>query len=261
MQRPLYSQLVQYYEIIEGRDWRREMKLLASILRRHRSETVVDLGCGTGYHVRKLAQLGFGAIGVDISRPNILFARSKARQERARALFVLGSYYNYRPRDRVDATLCLDWSIPTRDDEIRRFLSNTRSILRTGGLLILDYERVSRIVWKDVGKPMVNSWILENSSIVRVSLGRMISNVLYSKDVYLLFHKDHNRSVPKEQTRYQTVRSDGLVEVFVDASYVRFFSLFELRKFASESGFRIIANHTLPRNGYTRDYAVLERVS
>ena len=261
MQRPLYSQLVPYYEVIEGRDWRREMKLLASILNENGSETIVDLGCGTGYHVRRFARLGFRAVGVDISRPNILFARRKAKQEKVRALFVSGSYYNFRPRYKVDAALCLNWSIPTRDDEIRRFLSNTRSILRIGGLLIFDYERVSQVVWGDVGKPMVSSWILKNISIVRVSLGHMIANVLYSRDVYLLFHEDTNESIPKESKRYQAVRGHGPVEVYVDTSYVRFFSFFELRRFARESGFRVIANHTLPRNGYLRNYAVLERVS
>ena len=34
MNRPLYNQLVTYYELIEGRDWQSEIKLITSILKR-----------------------------------------------------------------------------------------------------------------------------------------------------------------------------------------------------------------------------------
>jgi len=261
MRRPLYDQLVPYYELIEGRDWSREVKLLVSILRSHSSRTVVDLGCGTGYHVRKLAKLGFDAIGVDISRRNILFARKMAKQETVRARFVVGSYYNFRPSEEVDAALCLNWSVPTRDEEIRRFLSNARSMLRIGGLLILDFERISHIVWKDVGRPIVNSWELEKLAIVRVSVGRMLSNVLYSRDVYILYPRRIAARVPREKARYKAAQGADLAQVFVDSSYVRFFSLPEVNRFARRSGFRVKANYLLPRNQYKRNYAVLERVS
>jgi SAM-dependent methyltransferase len=261
MHRPLYDQLVPHYELVEGRDWRGEINLIVSILRQHGSETIVDLGCGTGYHARKLAKLGFNATGVDISPRNILFARRTAKQERVHPNFVVGSYYRYRPRNPVDAALCLDWSIPTKDQELRRFLSNTRSILRIGGLLIVDYERISDIVWKDVGSPIVNSWNLKELMIVRVSVGQMISNVLYSRDVYILYPKRTQPIVPNELMRYRSPRRRNLAEVYVDCSYVRFFSIPEIRRFAAGSGFRLIANYQLPRNGYKRNYAVLERTS
>jgi len=221
----------------------------------------VDLGCGTGLHVRELAKLGFDATGVDISQKNILFARGKAKQENAPARFVVGSYYHYRPRRSFDAALCLNWSIPTRDEEIHRFLSNTRSMLRIGGLLILDFERVSEIVWKDVGKPIVNSWNLTGVVIVRVSVGKMVSNVLYSRDVYILYPKRKGPEVPSEVARYRTAQKTNLANVHVDCSYVRFFSKLELRRFAAGSGFRLRSNFILPRNGYKRNYAVFERVS
>ena len=261
MHRPLYDQLVPYYEVVEGRDWRGEVRLIISILRKHGSETVVDLGCGPGYHVRALAKLGFNVTGVDISRRNILFARKRARQEHVHPRFVVGSYYDYRPRQTIDAALCLNWSIPTRDDELRRFLRNTRSMLPIGGLLILDYERISDIVWRGLGKPVVNSWDLEELLVVRVSVGKIVSNVLHSTDVYILYPKADPARPPDEVARYRRVRDTNLARVYVDSSYVRFFSIPELRHFATESGFNLIANHILPRNGYKRNYAVLERFS
>ena len=84
MKRPLYSQLVPYYELIEGRDWHNEIRLITSVLTAHKSESVVDLGCGTGYHVRALTKLGFNVTGVDISKQNIEFARKRAEKEKIR---------------------------------------------------------------------------------------------------------------------------------------------------------------------------------
>ena len=261
MQRPLYDQLVPYYELIEGRDWRREIKLVTSILRKHRSSSVIDLGCGTGYHVRELAKIGFDATGVDISQQNIRFARREAVRSANRARFVVDNYYRYRPQKSVDAALCLNWSIPTVNSDIRCFLSNARSMLRMGGALILDYERVSEIAWKDVGKPIVNSWNVKGLVIVRVSVGQLVSNVLYSRDVYILFPECINPRIPGETARYRAARNLSPAKVYVDCSYVRFFSVPELRRFALGAGFRMVANHVLPRNGYKRNYAVLERVS
>jgi SAM-dependent methyltransferase len=260
MNRPLYSRLVPYYEVVEGRDWRREIGLIASILKDHRSRSVVDLGCGTGYHVRALAKRGFEATGIDISNQNVRYARKRAKAERISAGFVVGSYYEYRALRRFDAALCLNWSIPVRDGEVKRFLDNTYSLLGPEGLLIFDFERTSQIVWSDVGKAITESWDQEREMVVRVSLGRMVSNVLTSRDVYLIYPKFSRVISPNERSRYEAPRGKDLVRTYVDVSFVRFFSMPEIRKFARRSGFRVVADFVLPRNRYKRTYAVLKKV-
>jgi hypothetical protein len=92
-------------------------------------------------------------------------------------------------------------------------------------------------------------------------VGQILSNVLYSRDVYILYPKRVHPIVPNELARYRAVQSQNLVKVYVDCSYVRFFSIPEIRRLANRSGFRLIANYQLPRNGYKRNYAVLERIS
>jgi SAM-dependent methyltransferase len=261
MKRPLYSQLVPYYELIEGRDWHNEIRLITSVLRGHKSESVVDLGCGTGYHVRALTKLGFNVTGVDISKQNIEFARKRAEEEKIRTRFVIDSYYHYQPDKKVDATLCLNWSIPVRDHEVKRFLDNANGILRPRGLLIVDFERRSQIVWEDVGKPIVDSWREKKQLIVRVSVGQMVSNVLCSRDVYVIYHDSSRPSIPNEASRYKAAQRRDLAQVYVDYSYVRFFSLPEIRRLARRSGFRVVKNFLLPRNRYKRNYAVLQKAS
>jgi len=259
MHRPLYNQLVPYYEFVEGRDWKDEVGLITSVLRKHKSKSVVDLGCGTGYHVRALTKLGFNVTGIDISKQNIRFARRRARAENVQPRFVIGTYYHYRPDQEVDAALCLNWSIPVRDGEVKRFLDNARSMLRAGGLLLFDFERVSQIVWKDVGKPIVESWDRAGELIVRVSVGQIKSNVLVSRDLYTIYPKNSGPMVPDETLRYETTQGRDRVRIYLDCSYVRFFSMPEIRRLASRSGFSIAANYILPRNAYQRNYVVLKK--
>ena len=259
MHRPLYNQLVPYYEYVEGRDWQGEIRLITSILRKHGSKSVVDLGCGTGYHARALAGLRFEAVGIDISKQNILYARRKAKQEKVHPLFVVGSYYETRPDAIFDAALCLNWSIPVRDDEVKRFLDNTYSLLRPGGLLIFDYERISEIVWSDVGKAITESWDVGGKLIVRVSVGRVVSKVLYSKDVYIIYSKPSSVTAPSEPSRYQAKGTN--LQTYVDSSTVRFFSVAEIREFAEHSGFKMIRDSMIPRKKYRRHYAVLMKTA
>jgi len=261
MQRPLYNQLVNYYELIEGRDWASEIKLITSTLRDHDCGFVVDLGCGTGYQVRALTRLGYRATGIDISKQNIRFAKEKAAEENIRPSFVVGSYYEYHPDRSFDAALCLNWSIPVRDAEVKRFLDNTYSLLRPGGLLIFDYERISQIVWGDVGKPIMETWGRDGTLIVRVSVGHVVSNVLHSRDVYLIYPRSSKLTLPNERLRYEAPGKGNSVQTYVDSSYVRFFSLPEVRSFARDCGFEVTANRVLPRGKYKRNYAVLERTN
>ena len=259
MNRPLYNQLVEYYEIIEGRDWQAEVDLLAFILQGRKCKSVVDLGCGTGLHVRALTRCGFRALGVDISRQNIAHAKRKARQERIRPNFVVGSYYEFRPRERFDAAICMNWSIPVRNSEVKRFLDNTYALLRPKGILIFDYERTSQIVLGDVGQAITESWNLNENLIVRSSVGQLESNVLFSRDVYLIYPHASRRAPPSERIRYEASRHSNDVQVYCDTSCVRFFSIPEIRKLSRDSGFTMISNFVLPRKKYQRNYAVLQK--
>jgi len=259
MNRPLYKQLVEYYEVIEGRDWKAEVNLLAFILQGRKAKSVVDLGCGTGFHVRALTRLGFKALGVDISKQNIAYAKRKSRREGIHPSFVVASYYKFRPQETFDAAICMNWSIPVRNSEVKRFLDNTYALLRPGGILIFDYERVSQIELGDVGRAITESWNLDDKLIVRSSVGQLESNVLFSRDVYLIYPGARRRALPNERTRYEASRHSNDVQVYCDTSCVRFFSIPEIRKLSRDSGFSMISNFVLPRKKYKRNYAILQK--
>jgi len=257
MSRPLYDQLVSYYELLEGRDWEGEVRMISSVLERHGCRSVIDLGCGTGRHVRELAKLGFEATGVDISAHNIRFAKKEASKEGVDARFVKGSYFDVLPSAQYDAAVCLNWSIPVSDGQIRKLLVRVSSFLRPRGVMIFDYEKVADIVWDSVGRPSVEKWTVKGKVVARVSVGKIRSNVMISDDVYLTFPESPAEIPRDEASRYEPVKQGRGVKVYVDRSFVRFFTTPELKRFAQQCGFRTIANLVLPRNGYRRNYAVL----
>lgn len=95
---------------------------------------------------------------------------------------------------------------------------------------------------------------------MRVSVGHIVSNVLYSRDVYLIYPSLPLQKRPDEGLRYKAVGGIAHVQMYADRSCVRFFSMPEIRSFARRSGFKVTANFILPRDKYKRNYAVLEKV-
>ncbi|MCS7146453.1 MAG: class I SAM-dependent methyltransferase [Nitrososphaerota archaeon] len=254
--RPLYNELAQFYEIIEERDYAAEISLIDDVLRRSGARSLIDLGCGTGLHVRELAKRGYEALGIDISPQMVSVARRRARGVK-NARFTVGDYYSYKPRKKFDAALCLNWSIPVKKEELDRFFGNTSRLLRESGVLIIDYERPGDIVWEDLGKPVVDSWNFRDGRIVRVSLGEVKRNVMRSRDVYIVFGRPAAFKPPSEEERYLGRWREEKVFVFLDVSHVRFYDNSELEKISLKHGLKSTEILTLKtRRGYPRLYNI-----
>ncbi len=254
--RPLYKELAELYETIEERNYEAEISLIDKVFKEHHVKSVIDLGCGTGIHVRELAKRGYRTLGIDISPSMIRVAKKRASGLKG-VSFVKADYYTYNPKARFDGALCLNWSIPVTLRGLEKFFSNTAHLLREGGVLIVDYEKPSDIVWSDVGKPVIDSWRFSGGQIVRVSVGEIRRNLMKSRDVYIVFGRPRGFSPPSEEERYLGRWRGEDVSVFLDVSYVRFYEPRELAKIASRYGFsskRILSVKT--KRGYVRLYNI-----
>ncbi|EMY12010.1 methyltransferase domain protein [Leptospira weilii str. Ecochallenge] len=65
----LYNELAEFYFDIEkpARKIDSEAKFLDRLFRKHRIMTILDMGCGTGEHVRYFQSLGYRPKGIDSS--------------------------------------------------------------------------------------------------------------------------------------------------------------------------------------------------
>lgn len=137
-----YRRLIAWPQRIE-----REWPFLERILSEAPSRRVLDLGCGTGEHSRRLAAGGFEAVGVDSSESMLEKAREEPVPENLR--FVSGDMRDLGSV--VDGSfggaLCLGNALPhlLTGDDLRSFAAGLRERLLPGApliLQILNYDRI-----------------------------------------------------------------------------------------------------------------------
>jgi len=102
-----------------------------------RSNTVVELGCGTGYMISlQLAQLGYRVIGVDLDEPSIRYGREQFRQAGQDPSCL-------RAGDLADIDVTADVIVASEvlehlhDEELGPTLRTIRAKLKPGGRLLV----------------------------------------------------------------------------------------------------------------------------
>ncbi|HYU33680.1 MAG TPA: class I SAM-dependent methyltransferase [Thermoanaerobaculia bacterium] len=137
-----YRRLIAWPQRIE-----REWPFLERVLATAPSRRVLDLGCGTGEHSRRLAAEGFEAVGVDASESMLEKAREEPLPENLR--FVVGDMRDLgrSVEGSFGGALCLGNALPhlLTDDDLRRFATGLREHLLPGApliLQILNYDRI-----------------------------------------------------------------------------------------------------------------------
>jgi SAM-dependent methyltransferase len=103
-----------YYDIIFKRDVGPEVDFLIGLFVRHRRRpprSVLDLGCGPGYHARAFARRGVASTGLDWCAEMIRFARDAAEREGVQVQWRIGDMRGFELARPVDLTVCLFDSI------------------------------------------------------------------------------------------------------------------------------------------------------
>lgn len=102
---------------------------------------VLDLGCGIGRHAHGLAASGFDVVGVDVSEWAV------ARAAAGPGTFVAGDLMDaWPPLGTFDAVVCVQAFGWGSDADQVRLLRRVRSVLRPGGVLVLDHSNASAIL-------------------------------------------------------------------------------------------------------------------
>ena len=100
-----------------------------------RGDTVVDLGCGGGQWLRRLAQEGFETCGVDVSHAMIRIARQNSPKSR----FICGSFDKVAlPACQAATSLGEPLNYLNSGPAMRRTMRNVYAALRPGGVFVFD---------------------------------------------------------------------------------------------------------------------------
>ena len=131
------------YEIAFDMNRKGEVDFLRHCFRRFAPRPVrrvLDIACGTGPHLARLADHGYAMAGLDLSRANIAFLRDRLAAKGQRAELVVGDMTDFRLRRPVDAAICMQDSqghLLTNDQLIAHLRTVARA-LRRGGVYVFD---------------------------------------------------------------------------------------------------------------------------
>jgi SAM-dependent methyltransferase len=132
------------YDLAFGfRDVKQQCDGLLALCRRYgvaAPNSVLELACGPGNHLREFARRGLRALGVDNNREMLAYGRSLAKRDGVDVTFELADMRTFSTGKRVDLALCLFDSFchcATDADAIATLRATGRA-LKPGGLLILE---------------------------------------------------------------------------------------------------------------------------
>lgn len=138
----------QYYDLLyKDKDYDSEAQFLNGIIQKHAPGTnsLLELGCGTGLHAEKLSSLGYRIHGVDISEQMLEQADrrllSLPQDRRKRLSFSQADIRNFtHPNDRFDAAISLFHvlSYQIQNIDLNNVFKTVKRNLKPEGLFVFD---------------------------------------------------------------------------------------------------------------------------
>ena len=134
----LYTELAEYYYEIEksGRKFHEEVQFLDEIYKKHKVQSILDIGCGTGEHVLALQEIGYKVLGIDSSKEMI----EHAKQRFPSCNFEVGDLQTYKKEKTFDGIYSIFGTMNylITNSELESCFSNLRKNLKPSGIVIME---------------------------------------------------------------------------------------------------------------------------
>lgn len=138
------SDLVKYYDVMHShRNYGQECQFADNLIQKYcpGSKRVLDIGCGTGEHAIKMAQLGYEVTGIDMSQDMIKFAKEKAKRAEVSVDLRCTDIHDRDIVREFQAAYCLGYTFlyMTTCSEAMGFLMAVNKALLPQGIFLVDF--------------------------------------------------------------------------------------------------------------------------
>lgn len=246
----LYTSLAKYYDRLESqyRDYEHDSQWIAEALLSHRARNVLDVSCGTGNHISKLAASNpeLQIYAMDSSKEMIDIARRKAASQHIQ--YLLADFINLPfAVNSFDSAICMYWSLAGLDEELTlKLFKGLASSLSRDGIFLFDVENAEGIKENLIDAPFIDSFFFtddereqgKNSEIKR---RKAVIRANYSRKVETDVIDWH---------AYYLIEEGGVSELSEDRMQLRFYSRSQLERLLSESGFETLRVSSGPFEHY-----------
>ncbi len=140
-----FANYARYYDLLYGdKDYIGETKFIEQLLQLHapNTQSILELGCGTGIHASLLAKSGYQVCGVDLSTEMLEKAEERLRllPPELEVKFTLGDVRTVRVEQKFDAVLSLFHviSYQVTNEDLQAAFRTAKAHLQPGGVFIFD---------------------------------------------------------------------------------------------------------------------------
>lgn len=186
-------------------------------------KNILDLGCGTGLHAKKLTSKGYSIFGLDLSNEMIKIAKTRNIQN---AEFAVGNMSNFKIDKNFDACICMfaAFGYLTKNNQIKSFFESVKKHLNSRGILVLD-------CWNGLG--VMHKLPIKRSKKVELKGMRIVRTSFPEMHSY-----DH---ICKVRFKVEFFGKDAsLLKKYEENHEMRFFFPQEIIKYAEDTGFEIL---------------------
>lgn len=218
-----------YYDLLyKDKDYKSEVDYISEIISRYiryKPASLLDIGCGTGKHLKFFKEKGFNVAGVDLSENMISEAKKHLGQDEDLCCGK-ASEFNLGRKFDVIVSLFHVMSYQTENSELEKVFNNVHNHLNDGGLFIFDFW-YGPAVLSDT--PVVKIKRLEDDNIRVMRVTEPVMHV--NKNMV-----DVNFEILIEDKKKKTF------ERITEKHELRYLFLPEIGRFVSNAGFKLIAS-------------------
>jgi SAM-dependent methyltransferase len=228
-----FGDYCKYYDLLyKDKVYDAEAGFVDEIIKKHLSEptTILEFGCGTGFHASKLASKGYQVHGVDSSdqmleeaQKNLIDLNPKLVSQ---VSFSLGDIRHLQICDRFDVVIALFHVISylTSNEDIKSTFDCAKFHLKKGGIFLFDCWYGPAVLTE---RPEVRIKRVENDKVklTRIAEPRMIENSNIVSIDYQMFIKN---------------KLNGNLEIIKERHRLRYLFKPEVAYLLNESGFELL---------------------